>query len=178
MSFLNSHIEWLNQSLKKIKKIYLKIDDNIEIFGNIYNIILNENKNSEIVTLTNNQLLVSYRVVGKEEKHITKFLSLYLRQEIIKIADVICHQIDMTYTKICIKEMQTKWGSCSSQGNLSFNWKLVFFEKNILEYVVIHEICHLKEMNHSKRFWQLVQDHCPQWTEACEWLKSGGVYIL
>lgn len=63
------------------------------------------------------------------------------------------------YTGIRIKDIRTKWGSCSSKGNLNFNYKLQFLPTHLIDYIIVHELCHLKEMNHGENFWKLV-GHC------------------
>src|SRR5690606_28631236 len=63
--------------------------------------------------------------------------------------------------QIRIKSMTSCWGSCSSKGNLSFNYKLLFLPERMIDYVIVHELCHLKEFNHSKKFWKLVEQTIP-----------------
>ncbi len=75
---------------------------------------------------------------------------------------------------IRIKNYKAKWGSCSSGGELSFNWRLMLAPAEISDYVVVHEMCHLQEMNHSKVFWQLVAEYCPGYKQHCHWLKEHG----
>jgi hypothetical protein len=60
------------------------------------------------------------------------------------------------YKKVSVKNQKTRWGSCSRKGNLNFNYKILFLKSDLADYLIIHELCHLKEMNHSKRFWDLV----------------------
>ncbi|MBI4288676.1 MAG: M48 family metallopeptidase [Chloroflexi bacterium] len=79
--------------------------------------------------------------------------------------------------RITVREQRTRWGSCSRKGNLSFNWKLLMAPEPVMDYVVIHELCHLKEMNHSKRFWQVVARYCPRWREHKKWLRDHGVEL-
>ena len=74
--------------------------------------------------------------------------------------------------RIAIREQKTRWGSCSSKGNLNFNWKLIMAPKEVLDYVVIHELCHLHEFNHSPRFWALVQHQMPDYIAWKKWLDS------
>ncbi|RIV29219.1 M48 family peptidase [Alicyclobacillaceae bacterium I2511] len=87
-------------------------------------------------------------------------------------------QIGATYNKIRIKDQRSRWGSCSSQRNLNFNWRLVQVPEFVLDYVVVHELCHLWEMNHSTRFWSLVGTHFPRYEEARIWLRQNGVALL
>ena len=74
---------------------------------------------------------------------------------------------------ITLREQKTKWGSCSSLGNLNFNWKLVMAPPEALDYVVVHELCHLLEMNHSPAFWAQVEKHCPDYRRWRDCLKRG-----
>ncbi|MDR3611177.1 MAG: M48 family metallopeptidase [Ignavibacteriaceae bacterium] len=74
--------------------------------------------------------------------------------------------------KIIIRGQRTLWGSCSSKANLSFNYKLMKYREEVIDYVIIHELCHLKVMNHSPKFWSLVETHCPNFKSLKKELKS------
>lgn len=78
----------------------------------------------------------------------------------------------VTYGRVTLREQKTRWGSCSSNGNLNFNWKLVLMPREILDYVVVHELAHRIEMNHSERFWKIVEDVLPDYREHRKWLKE------
>ena len=67
------------------------------------------------------------------------------------------------YNRVSIKNQKTKWGSCSSLGNLNFNYKLLHLPQRLFDYVIVHELCHLGQMNHSKDFWQLVEKTFPDY---------------
>ncbi len=73
---------------------------------------------------------------------------------------------------IFIKSQKTRWASCSSKGNLNFNWKLAMAPYDVIEYVVLHELCHRLEMNHSNKFWNHVSDMCPDYKQHKRWLKD------
>ena len=74
--------------------------------------------------------------------------------------------------RITIREQKSRWGSCSRKGNLNFNWKLIMAPPQALDYVVVHELCHLHEFNHSSRFWSLVADQLPDYEVWKKWLKE------
>ncbi len=83
----------------------------------------------------------------------------------------------VSYGKITIREQKTRWGSCSDEGNLNFNWKLMLMPEGVLDYVVVHELAHRIEMNHSKAFWKLVEGVLPDYREREALLsKSGKLY--
>jgi predicted metal-dependent hydrolase len=81
-------------------------------------------------------------------------------------------ELGLNHTRVTIRGQRTRWGSCSRKGNLSFNWKLMMVPETVIDYVVIHELAHLKEMNHSKRFWRLVAQHCSEWQDCKKWLRT------
>jgi predicted metal-dependent hydrolase len=76
--------------------------------------------------------------------------------------------------RIFLREQRSRWGSCSARGNLSLNWRLIQAPPEVLDYVVVHELAHLREFNHSKRFWALVAAHCPEYKRWMRWLKQEG----
>ena len=79
-----------------------------------------------------------------------------------------------TFGRISIRAQKTRWGSCSSRGNLNFNWKLILMPPEILDYVVVHELAHRKQMNHSKLFWAEVERVLPDYVKRRRWLKENG----
>ena len=80
----------------------------------------------------------------------------------------------VSYGRISIREQKTRWGSCSCQGNLNFNWRLIFAPENVLDYVVVHELAHRKEMNHSKAFYAIVESVLPDYRVSRKWLRDNG----
>ncbi len=77
-----------------------------------------------------------------------------------------------TYQRIAIKDHKTRWGSCSKKGNLNFNYRIVFLPPHLVDYLIVHELCHLGEFNHSPAFWALVGKTVPDWEKRRTELKS------
>ena len=86
--------------------------------------------------------------------------------------------LGVTYGRITIRNQRSRWGSCSSKGNLNFNCLLILAPDNIIDYVVVHELCHRKEMNHSKRFWSEVEKVLPDYKDREKWLRENGEMIM
>lgn len=87
-------------------------------------------------------------------------------------ADHYSYAYGYCYNNISIKDQKTRWGSCSSKKNLNFNYKLLFLPAKIRDYIIVHEICHLKELNHSKKFWDLVAREIPDHKKIRKELKE------
>ncbi len=87
-------------------------------------------------------------------------------------------QLGVTYGKITVRRQQSRWGSCSSAGNLNFNCLLADCPPEVLDYVVVHELCHRLEMNHSAAFWENVARVCPDYMTQRRWLKEHGGALI
>jgi predicted metal-dependent hydrolase len=87
------------------------------------------------------------------------------------------NQLSISYGKIRIKNQKLRWGSCSKHGNLNFNLLLSALPSHIIDYIIVHELIHLIEFNHSEHFWRLVQEAFPAYKDCRHWLKKNGPYI-
>lgn len=99
------------------------------------------------------------------------------RRRITERAAYFAEKMGVNYGRIAIKAAKTRWGSCSARGNLNFHWKLILMPPAILDYVVVHELAHRIEMNHSPRFWTQVERILPDYRERRRWLKENGGLI-
>lgn len=100
------------------------------------------------------------------------------RQYIPERVEYYARLVGVTYGRITIRNQKTKWGSCSGKGNLNFNCLLMLMPSEVIDYVVVHELCHRKEMNHSKAFWREVEQILPNYKESVRWLKKEGSQIM
>ena len=98
--------------------------------------------------------------------------------EIAPRLDAAAQALGTTYATLSIRGQRTRWGSCSARGAMSFNWRLLLAPEPVLDYVVWHEACHLRVMDHSPRFWALVRRHCPDYEEHRRWLRLQGSTLV
>jgi predicted metal-dependent hydrolase len=87
---------------------------------------------------------------------------------------VLARVMGVSHTSIQIRGQRTRWGSCSARGTVTFNWRLAMAPEDTFRYVIVHELAHLMEMNHSPAFWQIVDRHCPEWRCHRRWLRTHG----
>ena len=87
-------------------------------------------------------------------------------------------QIGVTYGRITVRDQKTRWGSCSQTGNLNFNFRLILAPSEMLDYVVVHELCHRRQMNHSTQFWQEVAQVLPDYRKRKAWLTENGWRLM
>lgn len=107
-----------------------------------------------------------------------RILAEQARQVIPERVAYFARQMGVTYGRITIRNQKTRWGSCSSKGNLNFNCRLMKAPPAVLDYVVVHELCHRLEMNHSPRFWAKVEQVMPEYREHRKWLSVNGASLF
>jgi len=134
--------------------------------------------NAESVNVERNKLVVSMRAGSNRlALLLERWYRMQATQLIREKANKLGADLGLTYGRLSIRGQRTRWGSCSQKGNLSFNWKLIMAPEPVIDYVIVHELAHLEELNHTKRFWQLVGQHCPQWRDHKKWLKDHAVEL-
>lgn len=122
---------------------------------------------------------------NEQEKSTPKFTDEEIHDLADKALEIIPKRVEyyakimgVGYGRITIRNQVSRWGSCSQKGNLNFNCLLMLCPTEVLDYVIVHELCHLKEMNHSKKFWSLVEHFCPEYEQYNKWLKEHGNELI
>lgn len=100
------------------------------------------------------------------------------RERISLIAQSEARALGVSYSRLTLRDQKSRWGSCSSKGGLSFNWRLVLAPHDVLDYVVVHEVCHLRELHHGPAFWKLLEQRRPGYRDSKRWLDDHGWEIL
>ena len=108
----------------------------------------------------------------------TRDLAKQARKVIPGRAAYWARQAGVTYGQIAIRKQKTRWGSCSAKGNLNFNCLLMLCPEDVLDYVIVHELCHRKELNHSPRFWAEVERILPEYRKPLKWLRTEGPALI
>jgi len=177
---LNEKRRWILDKLAKLGHINLpsagariKSGDTIPYLGRNLRVVRRKNsRQNDSIQVKGKSLVVSLNSTGVSLRLILE--SWYRREAeklIRKRVDDLSRKVGVKFGRLTIRGAKTRWGSCSQKGNLNFNWKLLMVPEPIIDYVIIHELAHLKEMNHSKKFWHLVGQHCPEWRRYRKWLK-------
>ena len=107
-----------------------------------------------------------------------KELSERAKSVLAQITAYFARQIGVTYGRITVRDQKTRWGSCSQTGNLNFNFRLILAPSEVLDYVVVHELCHRRQMNHSAQFWQEVAQVLPDYRKRKAWLTENGWRLM
>ncbi len=123
------------------------------------------------------RFLLSIKNLPKARKIFTDWYKSQARIVISRRAAFLAREYGFAYTKIRISSARTRWGSCSSNGTLSFTWRLVMAPPEIVDYVVLHELVHTKVKNHSKTFWHKLEEVLPKYKSHIGWLKKNGKYL-
>jgi predicted metal-dependent hydrolase len=117
------------------------------------------------------------QIEGEEQK-LSAVVTAWLRFQAVGIfrqRSLECaEELNVTINKIRVRELRTIWGSCSTEGNLTYSWRLVMAPEEIVHYICAHEVSHLREKNHSSRFWAIVESLCPHYKTARQWLRTEG----
>ncbi len=181
---------WIVKKLEEVKEVKPEPEplkfvtgEKIPYLGNYYNLLINEvqgYKKPEIV-LNNDYLSININnIMEKEERRkiirdvLVSWYKNQARSVINKRIDIFKDRICVEPALVRIKKQKKRWGSCSSRGNLNFNWKLIMAPMSVLDYLVVHELAHLVYPNHSRDYWQLVESTLPDYQESKLWLKING----
>jgi len=176
LRFLESKENWLKENLIKIsnKKVHVDIGGVIPIFGTKKHIeICSESLNVKIV---GNSIRIP-TTVSKPGLVVENYLKKLAKEEITGIANYYCSKLGVSYASIKLRDTRSRWGSCSSNSNLMFSWRIIMAPRNVIRYLVAHEVTHLKHFNHSKEFWFEVRSIFGSYENERNWLRTEGTNL-
>lgn len=168
-----------NKVIEKAKQVRVRQYKEGELFlylGQEYPLVIQEQTSLRVVL--EEGLMVPALSRSKLHLLLSHWYQEQARQIITEIAKQRATLMNVAFSKIRITAAKTRWGSCSASKNLSFSWRLVMAPVPIIEYVVVHELAHLKHLNHSKAFWQEVEAKLPDYKARRAWLKHNGHILI
>ena len=174
--FAVENIEWLRNEVNKLDPlIFIKNGSSLLIKGKKTKIIFERDKNPKII-ISENKI-----VIKSDRDNYVRILKHWLRDQILSDSryyiKLISKQIGLDINEIKLSNSFNYWGSCNSKGIIHLNWRLIFAPASILKYIIVHEVCHLKEFNHTAKFWELVKKMCPNYNDQINWLKKNDSYL-
>ncbi|NCN06289.1 MAG: M48 family metallopeptidase [Candidatus Pacebacteria bacterium] len=172
--FVKRQDEWIDkQQQKQAKKTKIVDKKSIHLFGKTYQKKTTYNPQQETgfsilngALLYNNALQQTSLNSDKYEVALVRFLKQTAEQYLLPKTYALAKLMDVSVARITLREQRSRWGSCSSRGNINFNWRLVHFSPQSINYVIIHELAHLTHHNHSRTFWALVAKYAPNYKLA------------
>ena len=187
-AFVEQHIDWLNAQLDGLPTpVPFQHGTLIPYQGEVHQLVFcgprkRKQSGQGVVSVQPadelaSEAKLSLHILGSVDhapRRLTDWLKKQARLKIAGQVDVHAERLGLTYTRLGIRDQTSRWGSCSSNKTLSFSWRLIFAPAHVLDYVAAHEVAHLREMNHSDRFWKLVEKTLPDYGNARQWLRENG----
>ncbi len=199
-TFLEHQREWVQSSLAKremrTRELLDKADDvlpDLLYLGTAYPVVITHDASVRAghthIDIEGTSVVIRYPEWTPDHLHveqnlaeIKRIISLWLldkaRGHLARRTHELAGEHGFHFERLFIRSQTTKWGTCSSKKNLSLNRKLIQCPEMVIDYLIIHELCHLKEMNHSARYWAHVAEHYPNYRDAEAWLKRYGNVVF
>lgn len=174
-SMLSKKGKWINQNLKFFKamsKIELQRNQ-LLLFGNRYN-YFHESRYLQKVVINQEHRTISAKRDLTDPVVQEKWYRNEAKKHLKKRIEQLSSKLNFPYNKLFIREERHKWGNCSSEKNISLNWKLIKAPEYVIDYIIIHELLHTVVMSHTNKFWTLLKSYYPNYKESIKWLEKYG----
>ncbi|WP_304541352.1 M48 family metallopeptidase [Desulforamulus aquiferis] len=184
---LKNNENWIIQKLDSLTKVSKRRKNRfgqdgqiLPFLGRNYRLVTVYQQGPPLVELVGDKvvLMLPQKESGKKTEILEAWLRYQAKEIIANRVAEFKNKLGVNINQIFIKDQKTRWGSCSSQGNLNFNFRIIMAPLPVLDYLVVHELAHLIEMNHSKKFWSLVESLCPEYKRHRQWLKEHGQELM
>ncbi len=180
-NFVEAKQDWIKSKLMLVKNNQNKFDDIISykkflLYGNRYSVLLSDVKKIE----TNDAFQIIIPKKTEPEKVLKTIKAWYKKVAKKVLSDRLAFvesRIKLKSKALKFSDSKGKWGSCNSMSTICFNWRVIMLPPRLIDYVIVHELCHLVEMNHSKKFWALVQKFLPNVAELKKEIKEYGLLL-
>ncbi|MBZ8133647.1 M48 family metallopeptidase [Afifella sp. IM 167] len=178
-AFLRRHRDWVEKRLgERPEGVPLEPGVVIPLRGEEWRLVARPGRGMVRAECEDGERLI---LVPGDPRHAARRVSDFLKREARRDLEAACRRhaerLGVRFFKLSLRDTTSRWGSCSSRGTLSFSWRLILAPPEVLGYVAAHEVAHLREMNHSPRFWRLVAELDPGYGAAKTWLKRNGAAL-
>ncbi|GAU78597.1 M48 family metallopeptidase [Fusibacter sp. 3D3] len=176
-SIIETKADWIDQKLKWMSEseppLCFELGSTLPVWYEAFTIEFSDRIDTYL-DHAHKRIMINPKVKPEREaikREVIKLLRVVLRNHLVARVKVLSEELNVQPNEIRVKLMKSRWGSCSSRGNLNFSLNLVLLPKEIVDYIIIHELAHLNELNHSSRFWRIVEKYHPRYVEDRKWLK-------
>jgi predicted metal-dependent hydrolase len=182
--FVQRKASWIFKTYQYYLRIKEKIGGEFQrgtilFLGNRYRIIITKDMVREYAVVSENLMQITFHV--KDRRSYKRYLHVWYKEQTRKILEerisFLSKRFYPSYNKVSVRALRSKWGSCSKNGNLSFNHLLAMLPMNVINYIIVHELVHLIEFNHSKKFWRHVGSAIPDYREHRNWLRAHSILV-
>lgn len=178
--FLRSAAGWIGGQTLKLQLNFQQIERGVVWYrGERFRIVLDMDRETKgVAELRSGTALVTAFTLEEAESVLVQSLRGEARRIFEARVSFFAEVMGVAPARVRIGDQRSRWGSCSARGTISLNWRLVMAPAEVLDYIVVHELAHLREMNHSRRFWEIVESFYPSYREQEVWLKENGFRLM
>jgi predicted metal-dependent hydrolase len=179
--FVQEKQNWINKAIQKQKEMLIKNKAKEYIPGERFYYLgksfpvetfFEQNERQGLIFWDNRFYLNAPDVPAKKREYFIRWYKIKAREYFVERADFYSRELNLRPKSVKITSAEKRWGSCSEKDNLSFSFRLIMAPPAVIDYVVVHELMHIKEKNHSEKFWRLVESAMPQYKLHRRWLKD------
>lgn len=191
--FVHEQQAWVCKTLAKVaaqpnqlpKPVNYQAGAKIPFRGELWPLVLKPSARKRVKISFDQAFIVDLPTLlapGAVSEAIKKALTVWLKKQALVAAEQFCEQHSKRFrlypNSIRVRQQKTRWGSCGAHNDINVNWLLILAPPAVLEYVMVHELCHIRERNHSRQFWALVAKHLPDYQQQRDWLKAHGAQLM
>lgn len=182
--FVISKEYWIRHHLANlpplIAPISLQTGCELMLLGSTLTLVLAQGRTAPHINQSNQLILpIVQSQLSQQQTIANKLIKWYKAQALDHLKQIVTIRVQHMFSDrqtpdIKVRDYKRRWGSCNHRGELSFNWRIIMAPADVIDYVVIHELAHLQEFNHSARFWRIVEQQMPAWRDHRNWLNDNG----
>lgn len=178
MGFVNQKQHWINKKIIEAKaksptELQFTENEKIQYLGKEYPLRLHHSKKYAIY-FENSSFYLSEDCIDHAKEYLTMWYKNVAEKLFPARAEIYSKRMGIVFATIKISNAGKRWGSCSIKRNINLNWRLIMAPLEVIDYVIVHELAHVRQMNHSDKFWRIVRDEMPDYSRRRKWLKDNG----